>query len=476
MYRPVPYHDEIVKSFVIATVAWLLFGLCAGFWAALELSYPILNLNEHINFGRLRPCHTTGVVIAFSTNALMATSFYVVQRTCRATLWGSNTLHKFIFWGFQIYCLLAVTGYVNGITRSQEYAESEWYNAILMGIVFICYFIVYFMTLRARQEPHIYVSNWFYLAFIATVIILHITNNISIPTWFGSTKSYPIYSGVQSAMVQWWYGHNMVGFLLTSGFIGMMYYFIPKQAKRPVYSYRLSIIHFWSLIFVYIWAGPHHLHYTALPDWVQTLGMTFSIMLWMPSWGGMINGIMTLNGAWYKLKQDPVLCFMVIAVSFYGMSTFEGPLLAIKEVNALAHYSDWIIGHVHSGALGWVGFMAIGSLYYLVPNLWKADAIYSIKLVRIHLWVASTGIVLYITAMWIAGIMQGLMWRAYNALGFLEYSFIDVVEANHPLYVIRAIGGGLYLLGAILMAYNFIMTIKSAKKFNIAIEGNKHAF
>jgi cytochrome c oxidase cbb3-type subunit 1 len=346
-----------------------------------------------------------------------------------------------------------------GINQSKEYAEPEWYADIWLGLVWVAYLVIYMMTLKNRQEPHIYVANWFYLGFIITVALLHVVNNIAIPVSLHSTKSYSVAGGVQSAMIQWWYGHNAVGFFLTAGFLGMMYYFVPKQADRPVYSYRLSIIHFWSLIFVYIWAGPHHLLYTALPDWVQTLGMTFSIMLWMPSWGGMINGMMTLNGVWYKLRDDPILQFLIIALAFYGMSTFEGPVLAIKEVNALAHYTDWIIGHVHSGALGWVAFITFGSLYYMIPVLWNKKSMYSTRLISVHLWIASFGIVLYIVAMWIAGITHGLMAREYDSNGFLVHSFVEIVQAMHPYYVMRAMGGILFLTGMLIMVYNSWKTI-----------------
>ncbi len=354
--------------------------------------------------------------------------------------------------------VMAGVGYLFGITQGKEYAEPEWYVDLWLTVVWVAYLLVYMMTLANRKEPHIYVANWFIMAFIITVAVLHLGNNINIPVGLFSAKSYPIVSGVQGAMIQWWYGHNAVGFFLTAGFLGMMYYFIPKQAERPIYSYRLSILHFWSVIFIYIWAGPHHLHYTALPDWAQTLGMTFSIMLWMPSWGGMINGMMTLSGAWNKLREDPILRFMIIAVAFYGMATFEGPLMSIKAVNSLSHYTDWTIGHVHSGALGWNGFITFGALYYLVPRLWNKK-LYSLKLVNTHLWVATLGIVLYMTSMWVAGIMQGLMWRSYDAMGFLEYSFVETVMAMHPYYLIRALGGALYVTGALIMIYNFYRTI-----------------
>jgi cytochrome c oxidase cbb3-type subunit 1 len=456
------YNYEIVKLFTIAAVFWGIVGFAAGVFIASQLAFPLLNFDlEWTSFGRLRPLHTSAVIFAFGGNALFATSFFVVQRTSQVRLWGSDRLLKFIFWGYQAFIIIAALGYIFGVTQAKEYAEPEWYADLLLVVVWVCYFLVYIMTLKNRKEPHIYVANWFYLGFIVTVAVLHIVNNLSIPLHIDSAASYPIFGGVQSAMIQWWYGHNAVGFFLTAGFIGMMYYFVPKRAERPVYSYRLSILHFWSLIFIYIWAGPHHLHYTSLPDWVQTLGMTFSIMLWMPSWGGMINGIMTLSGAWDKLRTDPVLRFLITAVAFYGMSTFEGPLMAIKTVNALSHYTDWTIGHVHSGALGWVALISFGAIYHMVPILWKKENLHSMKLVSIHFWLASIGIVLYICAMWVAGIMQGLMWRSYDEMGFLQYSFIETVVALHPLYVTRALGGLFFLSGALVMTYNLYKTIKS---------------
>ncbi|MDY0029419.1 MAG: cytochrome-c oxidase, cbb3-type subunit I [Pseudobdellovibrionaceae bacterium] len=453
------YNDDVVRLFTIATVFWGVVGFTAGVFIALQLAFPALNFEPYLNFGRLRPLHTSAVIFAFGGSALFATSYYVVQRTCQTRLF-SDGLALFTFWGYQFFIVIAALGYVLGVTQSKEYAEPEWYADLWLTIVWVAYLIVFLGTVIKRKEPHIYVANWFYLAFIITVAVLHLGNNIEIPVSLTSAKSYPVVSGVQSAMIQWWYGHNAVGFFLTAGFLGMMYYFVPKQANRPVYSYRLSILHFWSLIFIYIWAGPHHLHYTALPDWAQTLGMTFSIILWMPSWGGMINGMMTLSGAWDKLRTDPVLRFMIIAVAFYGMSTFEGPMMSIKAVNSLSHYTDWTIGHVHSGALGWVGFISFGALYYLVPKLWGRDRLYSLKLVNLHLWVATIGIVLYICAMWVSGIMQGLMWKSYDSMGFLEYSFVETVVEMHIFYVIRAMGGLLYLAGSLIMVYNFIKTVK----------------
>ncbi len=453
------YNYHVVRLFTLATVFWGIVGFLVGLLIALQLAFPELNIEPYLTFGRLRPVHTSGVIFAFGGNALFATSYFVVQRTCRARLW-SDGLAMFTFWGYQLVIVMAALGYVLGVTQGKEYAEPEWYVDLWLTIVWVAYLLVYLGTVMKRKEPHLYVANWFYLGFIITVAVLHLGNGLSVPVSWTGAKSYTVFAGVQSAMIQWWYAHNAVGFFLTAGFLGMMYYFVPKRAERPVYSYRLSILHFWSLIFIYMWAGPHHLHYTALPDWAQTLGMTFSIMLWMPSWGGMINGVMTLSGAWHKLREDPVLRFMIIALAFYGMSTFEGPLMSIKSVNSLSHYTDWTIGHVHSGALGWVGFISFGALYHMVPILWGREKLYSMKLVNLHLWVATIGIVLYIAAMWVSGIMQGLMWRDYNDMGFLNYSFVETVMAMHPFYLIRALGGALYLVGALIMAYNFYRTIK----------------
>lgn len=457
------YNDDVVKLFSLAAVFWGVVGFAVGLLIALQMAFPVLNFEPFLTFGRLRPVHTSGVIFAFGGSVLFATSYYVVQRTCRVRLWHDG-LAMFTFWGYQSFIVIAALGYVLGVTQGKEYAEPEWYADLWLTVVWVVYFIVFLGTIIKRKEPHIYVANWFYLSFIVTVAVLHLVNNVTIPVEFLGAKSYSAYAGVQSAMIQWWYGHNAVGFFLTAGFLGMMYYFVPKRAGRPVYSYRLSILHFWSLIFIYIWAGPHHLHYTALPDWAQTLGMTFSIMLWMPSWGGMINGIMTLSGAWHKLRDDPVLKFMIIALAFYGMSTFEGPLLSIRAVNSLSHYTDWGIGHVHSGALGWVGFISFGALYYMIPRLWGKEEVYSLKLVDLHLWIATLGIVLYIAAMWVSGIMQGLMWRTYDDMGFLQYSFIESVMAMHPFYIIRALGGLLYLAGALIMVYNIYMTICGDKR------------
>ena len=456
------YQNDVVKAGMIASMFWALAGMAVGIVIAFQLAYPDLFYFPDLpftNFGRLRPLHTSAVIFAFGGNVLMATSFYVVQRTCKARLAG-GAWSWFVFWGYQTFIVLAGTGYLLGITQSREYAEPEWYADILLTIVWVGYLLVFLGTLWKRREPHIYVANWFYLAFIVTIAMLHIVNNMAVPVSLLEDKSFSLFSGVQDALTQWWYGHNAVGFFLTAGFLAIMYYFVPKRAERPIYSYRLSIVHFWTLIFIYIWAGPHHLLFTALPGWVQTLGMTFSIMLWMPSWGGMINGLMTLSGAWDKLRTDPVLRMLVVSVAFYGMSTFEGPVMSIKTVNALSHYTNWTIGHVHSGALGWVGFVSFGAIYCMVPWLWKRQRLYSNQLVEWHFWVATIGIVLYITSMWVAGIMQGLMWRAYNDYGFLEYSFVETVRAMHPYYAIRALGGVLYFAGALIMAYNLVRTIR----------------
>ncbi|RMB07757.1 cytochrome-c oxidase, cbb3-type subunit I [Eilatimonas milleporae] len=454
------YMTKIVRYGVVASMAWGIVGFLVGLVIALQLAFPVLNFDTAFtNFGRLRPLHTSAVIFAFGGTVLLTTSFYVVQKTCQARLWGGN-LAWFVFWGYQFFILLAATGYLMGATQSREYAEPEWYVDLWLTIVWVAYLLVFLGTLTKRREPHIYVANWFYLAFIVTIAMLHLGNNMAIPLSVFSSKSVPLFAGVQDALIQWWYGHNAVGFFLTAGFLAIMYYFVPKQADRPVYSYRLSIVHFWSLIFLYIWAGPHHLHYTALPDWSQTLGMVFSVMLWMPSWGGMINGLMTLSGAWDKLRTDPVLRMMVVSVAFYGMSTFEGPLMSIKAVNSLSHYTDWTIGHVHSGALGWVAFVSFGALYCLVVWAFGRKQLYSNRLVEWHFWISTIGIVLYISAMWVSGIMQGLMWRAYDQFGFLTYSFAETVEQMHIYYVIRAGGGFLFTLGALIMAFNIYKTIR----------------
>ncbi len=454
------YNYKVVRQFALTTILWGIVGMLVGVFIAAQLVWPALNFDiPWLTFGRLRPLHTNAVVFAFGGSALFATSYYVVQRTCHVRL-AFDKLAAFSFWGWQLVIVSAVITLPMGLTSTKEYAELEWPIDILLTVVWVVYAIVFFGTIVKRRIKHIYVANWFFGAFILTVAILHIFNNLALPV--GPFKSYSVYAGVQDAMVQWWYGHNAVGFFLTAGFLGIMYYFIPKQVNRPVYSYRLSVVHFWALIFTYIWAGPHHLHYTALPDWAQSVGMIFSLVLLAPSWGGMINGIMTLSGAWHKLRTDPILKFLIVSVSFYGMSTFEGPMMAIKTVNALSHYTDWTIGHVHSGALGWVGMITIGSLYYLIPRLYNRE-IYSVKLIETHFWLATIGIVLYITAMWISGIMQGLMWRTVNEDGTLIYSFIETVNAMHPYYMVRLLGGITFLSGMLLMAYNIIRTVSGGK-------------
>jgi cytochrome c oxidase cbb3-type subunit 1 len=462
------YVEDVIRAGLIATAFWGVVAFAAGVYIALQLAFPELNLGlEWTTFGRLRPVHTSAAIFAFGGNALIATSFLVVQRTCRQSLFGGPTPAWFVFWGYNFFIVMAALSYVLGYSQSKEYAEPEWYLDLWLTLVWVVYLVVFTGTVMTRREEHIYVANWFYLAFIITIAMLHIVNNLALPVSWTGSRSYSLYAGVQDALIQWWYGHNAVGFFLTAGFLGMMYYFIPKAAERPVYSYRLSIVHFWSLIFIYIWAGPHHLHYTALPDWAQTLGMTFSIMLWMPSWGGMINGLMTLSGAWDKLRTVPSLRFSVTAVGFYGMSTFEGPVMSIRQVNSLSHYTDWTIGHVHSGALGWVAFISFGALYYMMPVLWKRARLYSDRLVAWHFWISTLGIVLYITAMWVSGIMQGLMWRAYDELGFLQYAFVETVVAMHPFYLIRALGGVLFLVGSLIMVYNFWRTARGDERAEI---------
>ncbi len=457
------YFDSVIRAGAIATAFWGVVGFLVGVVIAFQLAFPSLNfewLQPFGNFGRLRPLHTSAVIFAFGGNALIMSSFYVVQRTSAARLFGGG-LGWFVFWGYQLFIVLAASGYVLGATQSQEYAEPVWYVDIWLTIVWVAYLVAFAGTLMKRKEPHIYVANWFYLSMILTVAMLHLGNNLAIPVSVFGSAEITLFSGVQSAMVQWWYGHNAVGFFLTAGFLGMMYYFVPKQAEKPVFSYKLSIIHFWALIFLYIWAGPHHLHYTALPDWASTLGMVFSIMLWMPSWGGMINGLMTLSGAWDKLRTDPIIRMMVVSVGFYGMSTFEGPMMSIKAVNSLSHYTDWTIGHVHSGALGWNGMITFGVLYFLVTRLWNREGLYSLKLVSWHFWLATIGIVLYASSMWVTGIMEGLMWREVDANGFLVNAFADTVAAKFPMYVVRGMGGVMFLTGAVIMCYNLWMTVRA---------------
>ncbi|MFV1878528.1 cytochrome-c oxidase, cbb3-type subunit I [Nioella sp.] len=456
------YMDGPVRVGVALTAFWGVVGFLVGVFIAFQLAFPELNFEwaqGYLNFGRLRPLHTSAVIFAFGGTGLLASSFYVVQRTSAARLWGGG-LAWFVLWGYQFFILLAATAYVLGGTQGREYAEPEWYIDLWLTIVWVAYLLLFVGTLLKRKEPHIYVANWFYLSFIVTVAMLHVVNNLAVPVSIFGSRSVSLMSGVQDAMTQWWYGHNAVGFFLTAGFLGMMYYFIPKQAERPVYSYKLSIIHFWALIFLYIWAGPHHLHYTALPDWASTLGMVFSVVLWMPSWGGMINGLMTLSGAWDKLRTDPILRMMVTSVAFYGMSTFEGPMMSIRAVNSLSHYTDWTIGHVHSGALGWNGMITFGMLYYLVPKLWGKERLYSLRMVSWHYWLATIGIVLYAASMWVTGIMEGLMWREVDAQGFLVNSFADTVAAKFPMYVVRGLGGTMFLGGALIMSYNLWMTVR----------------
>ena len=460
---PETFNYKVVRQFSIMTIVWGIVGMLVGVIIAAELLWPELFSGiSWLSYGRLRPLHTNAVIFAFGGSALMGTSFYVVQRTCQARLF-CGPLAGFVFWGWTAVIVLAAITLPMGYTSGKEYAELEWPIDLLIAVVWVAYAIVFFGTIAKRKTPHIYVANWFYAAFILTVAILHIVNSAEMPISFFSMKSYSAYAGVQDAMVQWWYGHNAVGFFLTAGFLAMMYYFVPKQAGRPIYSYRLSIVHFWALIFTYMWAGPHHLHYTALPDWTQSVGMMFSLILLAPSWGGMINGMMTLSGAWYKLRDDPILKFLIVSLSFYGMSTFESPMMSIKTINALSHYTDWPVGHVHSGALGWVAFITFGSMYYLIPRIFGRMEMWSVRLITVHFWIATLGVVLYITAMWIAGVMQGLMWRATNADGTLTYAFVESVKATYPFYAIRLVGGTLFLAGMLLMAWNVVRTIAAGK-------------
>ena len=457
------YNYDIVKKFSIMAIVWGVLGMGVGLYIALELAFPFLNFDiPEITFGRLRPVHTTLVIFGFGGSALFATSYYIVQRTCQARLF-SKSLSTFTFWGWQAAILLGALSYMFGHSQGREYAEFPWPIDLLIAVVWVAYLVIYVQTLRRRSQPHIYVANWFYLGFILATALLHIFNNLAVPVNMFSLSSYSAFAGVQDAMTQWWYGHNAVGFFLTAAFLGMMYYFVPKQAGRPVYSYRLSIIHFWALVFLYMWAGAHHLHWTALPDWTSTLAATFSIMLLLPSWGGMINGIMTLSGAWEKLRTDPIMLFLITALSFYGMSTFEGPLMSLKSVNALSHYTDWTIGHVHSGALGWVALVSFGSLYHLVPRLYDTE-IYSKKLIYVHFWLASIGIVLYITSMWVAGIGQGLLLRGFDEYGNLAYSFIETVAFLKQPYIWRAVGGAFFVTGILVMTYNIVRTILQARR------------
>ena len=455
------YNDKVVRQFSIMTVVWGVVGMLVGLIIAAQLIWPGLSMDlPFLTYGRLRPLHTNAVIFAFGGSGLFATAYYVVQRTSHVRL-AFDKLAAFTFWGWQVVIVLAAITLPLGITQSKEYAELEWPIDLLIAVVWVSFAVVFFGTLAKRRVKHIYVANWFYAAFILTVAVLHIFNNLAIPV--SLTKSYQIYTGTIDAMMQWWYGHNAVGFFLTAGFLGMMYYFVPKQANRPVYSYRLSVVHFWALIAIYMWAGPHHLHYTSLPDWAQSIGMVFSVVLLAPSWGGMINGIMTLSGAWHKLRTDPILKFMIVSLSFYGMSTFEGPMMSIKTVNALSHYTDWTIGHVHSGALGWVAMMTIGTMYCLIPRLYNKEGMYSTKLIDVHFWTSTIGVVLYAVSMWISGINQGLMWRAFNDDGTLTYSFIETVKFTYPYYGIRLLGGLIFFSGMLVMVYNVYRTIADVK-------------
>ncbi|WP_185928056.1 cytochrome-c oxidase, cbb3-type subunit I [Pseudorhizobium endolithicum] len=456
------YYDDPIKAGIVFTMIWAVFGMFVGVWAAAQLAWPSLNFDTSwTSFGRIRPAHTTGVIFGFGGNALIATSFHVVQRTSRARL-ADQFSPWFVLFGYNLFCLVAVTGYLMGVTQSKEYAEAEWYADLWLVIVWVTYFVLYIRTLARRKEPHIYVANWYYMAFILVVAMLHIVNNIAIPISLSHAKSYTVWPGVQDAMVQWWYGHNAVAFFLTAGFLAMLYYYLPKRADRPIFSYRLSILSFWGITFFYMWVGSHHLHYTALPHWVQNLGMTFSVMLLVPSWASAGNALLTLNGAWHKVRDDATLRFMFIAAIFYGLSTFEGSFLAIRPVNSLSHYTDWTVGHVHAGVLGWVAMITFGALYTLVPSLWRRERMYSSMLVEAHFWLALAGTLIYIFAMWNSGIIQGLMWRTYTEQNTLTYSFIDSLVAMYPYYIARTFGGLLFLIGAIIGSYNIWMTARGA--------------
>jgi cytochrome c oxidase cbb3-type subunit I/II len=450
------YDDVVVRKFLWATFIWGLVGMLVGLWIALELANPAFNLGlAWLSFGRLRPLHTNAVIFAFAGNAFFTGAYYATQRLLKARMF-SDTLSALHFWGWQAIIVAAALTLPLGFTQAKEYAELEWPIDLAITLVWVAFAVNLFGTIWKRRERHIYVAIWFFIASIVTVAVLHIFNNLSVPA--GPLKSYSIYAGVQDAFMQWWYGHNAVAFFLTTPFLGLMYYFLPKAAERPVFSYKLSILHFWTIVFLYIWAGPHHLHYTALPDWASTLGMLFSVMLWMPSWGGMINGLLTLRGAWHKVAEEPVLKFFVVAITAYGMSTFEGPMLSVKSVNALAHYTDWVIAHVHTGALGWNGFLTFGMIYWLAPRLFQAP-LYSKKLAEAHFWVATFGILLYVAAIYSAGITQGLMWRAFDATGRLAYpDFVETVMRLMPMYWVRVAGGSLYLLGMLVFGYNILRT------------------
>ena len=453
------YDDQIVRMFALATLVWGLVATLIGVIVAVLLVMPQLTFIEYISFGRIRPVHTNAAIFAFAGNAIFAAVYYSTQRLCKARMW-SDMLSHLHFWGWQLIIVAAAITLPLGITQSKEYAELEWPIDVAIALVWVGFFGVnFFMTLIKRRERHMYVALWFYIATIVTVAILHVFNNLVMPS--GLFKSVPIYAGVQDAMMQWWYGHNAVAFFLTTPFLGLMYYFLPKAAERPVFSYKLSIIHFWSLVFIYIWAGPHHLHYTSIATWASSLGMVFSLMLWMPSWGGMINGLLTLRGAWHKVAADPVLKFFVVGITFYGMSTFEGPMLSIKSINALTHYTDWTIAHVHAGALGWNGFMAFGMLYWLLPRIFQTK-LHSTKLATWHFWLGTLGILLYIIPIYVAGLTQGLMWRAFTPEGNLAYPhFVETVNTTIPMWWTRVGGGVLYVAGIVLMAYNYYMTWRS---------------
>ncbi|TYB87919.1 cytochrome-c oxidase, cbb3-type subunit I [Oceaniovalibus sp. ACAM 378] len=457
--RALSYYDDPTKVGIILALIWAVVGMFMGVWVASQLAWPDLRFEgAWSGFGRLRPVHTSGVIFGFGGNALIATSYHIMQRTSRARMPGQIS-PWFVLLGFNLFCILAASGYVMGVTQSKEYAEAEWYADIWLVVVWVVYFILYMRTLSRRNEPHIYVANWYYLSFILVVAILHIVNNLAVPASWTGAKSYSLFSGVQDAMTQWWYGHNAVAFFLTTGFLGMLYYFLPKRAGRPIYSYRLSILSFWGIVFFYIWVGSHHLHYTALPHWVQTLGMTFSVMLLVPSWASAGNALMTLNGAWGKVRDDATLRFMMMAAVFYGLSTFEGSFMAIRPVNGLSHYTDWTVGHVHAGAMGWVALITFGSIYALTPVLWRRETMYSWKAVEWHFWLALSGTVIYVFSMWNSGIIQGLMWRTYTETGTLKFSFVDSLVAMHPYYIARAFGGLLFLTGACICLWNVVMTI-----------------
>ncbi len=454
------YNFDVVRWFSVMTAVYLVVGALVGVFIASQLAWPVLNFDSpYLSFGRLRPLHTNAVIFAYGGCILMATMFYTVQRTCATSLW-SNKMAWFTFFGWNLIIVSAVITLPLGLTQAKEYAELEWPIDLAIAVVWLSFFLNYVMTIAKRKTPHIYVSNWFFLGMLVMITILHVVNSAAIPV--GLFKSYSAYSGVQDAMIQWWWGHNAVGFYLTAGFLGIMYYFVPKQANRPVFSYRLSVIHFWALMFGYVWLGAHHLQYTALPDWTGSLGAAVSIAMIIPSWGGAVNGMMTLSGAWDKLRNDYVLRFLIMSLAFYAMSTFEGPIMSIKTVNALSHYTDWTIGHVHSGALGWVAMVGIGALYHMIPKIFHTP-IYSQTLINLHFWTATVGTVIYVVAMWVSGIMQGLMWRAYDDYGTLVYTFAESVEAMHPYYAMRAFGGGIFLLGTLFMLYNIIMTVLKAK-------------